>query len=70
MAMLEADRLRDDDALPNQNDPEYRRLLNTLRLALQRVDYDLGTHDQTALQPVIDAMDAITAYVQQHKDWT
>jgi hypothetical protein len=70
MAMMEADRLRDDDALPNQNDPEYRRLLNTLRLALQRVDYDLGIHDQTALQPVIDAMDAITAYVQQHKDWT
>jgi len=68
--MVEADRFRDDGALPNESNPEYRQLLGKLRRALQRADYDLGTHDHTALQHVVEAMDAITAYVQQHKQWT
>lgn len=70
MAIVKVDRFRDEGPLSNESDPEYRQLLHTLRRALQRADYDLGTHDHTALQHVVDAMDAITAYVQQQKDWT
>jgi methionyl-tRNA synthetase len=70
MAKMKADRARDDSALPNENDPKYRRLINTLRRAIQRADYDLDTRDFMALQRIVNAMDALTAYVKQHEDWT